>query len=55
MPESPVNWITNNLLKSSRNPSELYYCQPYVKDLSVIEEAQRVLKSLNSIVTMKGE
>ena len=31
--ESPANWITNNLLKSSRNPSELYYCQPYVKDL----------------------
>ena len=33
MAESPVNWITNTLLKSSWNSSELYYCQPYVKDL----------------------
>ena len=30
---SPCNIITNNLLRSSRNPSEIFDCQPYFRDL----------------------
>ena len=31
--KSPYNYVTNNLLRSSRNPSEIFYCQPYFRDL----------------------
>ena len=30
---SPENKITNNLLRASKNPSEIYYCQPYFRQL----------------------
>ena len=30
---SPENYLTNNLLRASKNPSELYYCQPYLRVL----------------------
>ena len=30
---SPENFLTNNLLRASTNPSEVYFCQPYFKAL----------------------
>ena len=30
---SPENYITNNLLRASKNPAEIYYCQPYFREL----------------------
>ena len=30
---SPYNYITNNLLRSSRNPSEIFYCQAFFRNL----------------------
>ena len=32
-PNSPENILTNNILRVSNSPSEIYYCQPYLKDL----------------------
>lgn len=30
---SPENMLTNNILRASKNPAEIYYCQPYFKAL----------------------
>ena len=30
---SPENFLTNNLLRASKNPAEIYYCQPYFRGL----------------------
>ena len=30
---SPENYITNNLLRASKDPAEIYYCQPYFREL----------------------
>ena len=32
-PNSPENILTNNLLRAYNNPTEGYYCQPYLKAL----------------------
>ena len=40
---SPFNFITNNLLRSSRNPSEIFYCQPYFYDLF------KVIKDIHTV------
>ena len=30
---SPENYLTNNLLRASKDPAEMYYCQPYFREL----------------------
>ena len=31
--DSPENKLTNNLLRAYNNPTEAFYCQPYLKAL----------------------
>ena len=51
---SPENKLTNNLLRASRNPSEIYYCQPYFRQLykAIWELYQK--QELSELVCYRG-